>query len=183
VVRLEHSLRFPWSGGRHPWLDAVIETPTHLIGVESKRFEPYRAHKAATFSAAFWRRVWGERMTRFEAMRDRLSDGSVFDRLDAAQLVKHAFGLVSEVERRAAPLKAVLVYLYADPAHWPSGREVDPAAKATHGASLARFADAVRGDAVDFVVLTYRQLLDSWGRSGDDAVAGHADAVRRHFGL
>ena len=39
-VDVEFSARFPWSGGRHPWLDAVVLTSTHLIGVE---FEALRA--------------------------------------------------------------------------------------------------------------------------------------------
>jgi len=39
-VDVEYCARFPWTGGKHPWLDAVIETDQHLIGVESKRFEP-----------------------------------------------------------------------------------------------------------------------------------------------
>ena len=42
MVDVEYCARFPWNGGRHPWLDAVVETDRHLIGVESKRFEPYR---------------------------------------------------------------------------------------------------------------------------------------------
>ena len=37
-VEVEYCARFPWRGGRHPWLDAVVITSTHLIGVESKRF-------------------------------------------------------------------------------------------------------------------------------------------------
>ena len=39
-VALEECARFPWSGGHHPWLDAMLETSTYLIGVESKRYEP-----------------------------------------------------------------------------------------------------------------------------------------------
>lgn len=46
-VSLEREMRFPWSGGRHSWLDAAVETPAHLIGVESKRFEPFRSNKPA----------------------------------------------------------------------------------------------------------------------------------------
>ena len=41
-VEVERQMRFPWRGGCHPWLDAAVETPTCLIGVESKRFEPFR---------------------------------------------------------------------------------------------------------------------------------------------
>jgi hypothetical protein len=44
-VEVEYCARFPWSGGKHPWLDAWVETPTAIIGVESKRFEPYRDRK------------------------------------------------------------------------------------------------------------------------------------------
>ena len=36
------SVRFPWSGGRHPVLDCLVTTPSALIGIESKRFEPFR---------------------------------------------------------------------------------------------------------------------------------------------
>ena len=52
-VEVEYCTRFPWSGGRHPWLDAVVITPTHLIGVESKRFEPFRGTKTVSLSAAY----------------------------------------------------------------------------------------------------------------------------------
>ena len=38
-VDIERQMRFPWRGGRHPWLDAAVETRAMLIGVESKRYE------------------------------------------------------------------------------------------------------------------------------------------------
>ncbi|MDF1835993.1 MAG: hypothetical protein P1U62_14110, partial [Alteraurantiacibacter sp. bin_em_oilr2.035] len=40
-VNAEEQMRFPWRGGRHPWLDAAVETQNCLIGVESKRYEPF----------------------------------------------------------------------------------------------------------------------------------------------
>lgn len=42
MVDVEFTARFPWAGGRHPWLDAVVQTPKILIGIESKRLEPFR---------------------------------------------------------------------------------------------------------------------------------------------
>ena len=51
-LEIEVELRFPWRGGKHPWLDAVVETRTHLIGIESKRFEPFRSEKDPDFSEA-----------------------------------------------------------------------------------------------------------------------------------
>jgi hypothetical protein len=69
LVDVEYCARFPWSGGRHPWLDAVVETHRQLLGVESKRFEPFRDHKPASLSDAYDRKVWGSNMKPFEAMR------------------------------------------------------------------------------------------------------------------
>jgi hypothetical protein len=45
-VDIEHCARFPWRGGRHPWLDAYVETSTHILGIESKRFELFRFIKS-----------------------------------------------------------------------------------------------------------------------------------------
>lgn len=96
-VEVEFKARFPWRGGRHPSLDAVAETATHFIGIESKRYEPFRDSKSVNFSDAYSRPVWGERMGSFEKMRDDLKTGAAqFHYLDATQLVKHAFGLVAE---------------------------------------------------------------------------------------
>lgn len=83
VVALERCVRFPWSGGRHPWLDAFVETATDIIGIESKRYEPFRHKAMGSFSKAYWRTVWGDRMGPFERMRDRIAAGEArFERLD-----------------------------------------------------------------------------------------------------
>lgn len=58
-VQLEAEVRFPWSGGRHPCLDVLIETRTALIGIESKRYEPFRGKPMPAFSDAYSRPVWG----------------------------------------------------------------------------------------------------------------------------
>lgn len=76
-VDVERQMRFPWRGGRHPWLDAAVETQMHLVGVESKRFEPFRDAKSVNLSAAYDRDVWGGRMAPFTRMRDRLRAGEV----------------------------------------------------------------------------------------------------------
>ena len=43
--RSKPTVRFPWSGGRHPALDCLVATPSALVGIESKRFEPFRGHR------------------------------------------------------------------------------------------------------------------------------------------
>jgi hypothetical protein len=177
MVDVEYCARFPWSGGRHPWLDAVVETDRHLIGVESKRFEPYRDKKAISLAQAYDRPVWGDQMAPFEQMRDALRAGRErFQYLDAAQLVKHAFGLVTDgVRRRKLP---VLVYLFAEPARL-HGNALDPKVFADHRVEIARFATSVAGAEVAFYALSYREWLRTW--PSDQSIGIHGAAVAKRF--
>ena len=118
-LSLERQIRFPWSGGRHPCLDVVARTSKSLIGLESKRYEPYRPKQAKKHSSAYRRDVWGRRMDGYAkalALTDNRKD--TFACLDAAQLAKHAFAIRTQVHRPADQGRAgILYYLYADP--WP----------------------------------------------------------------
>lgn len=173
-VDLEFCARFPWSGGRHPWLDAVVRTPTTLVGIESKRFEPFRDVKSVSLSDAYDRPVWGSNMQGYESMRDRLRSGEErFVHLDAAQLVKHAFGLVTEGRRqRRMP---ALFYLFAEPAG-RNGHCISPDILARHRDEISRFAAAVAGDEVDFHSSSYRDWLETW-QPLDRPIACHAQAI------
>lgn len=173
-------MRFPWSGGRHPWLDVGISTATTLIGVESKRYEPYRPAKATGFSEVYDRPVWGPNMGRYTRLMHDLVAGSVaFQSLDAVQLVKHALGLRTRAEKRG--LGAVLVYLYAEPSHWAgSGKPLDRARIALHRKEVAQFAGMVRGDQVTFAPLKWADLVAHWAKT--PALAAHAAALTDRFG-
>lgn len=176
-VDVEFSARFPWSGGRHPWLDAVIFTSTHLIGVESKRFEPFRDTKAMSLSPAYDRPVWGERMARYGAVRDSLRSGSLrFGHLDAPQLVKHAYGLVTEGRRQKR--RPILLYLFAEPAS-RAGHSIPPTSHARHREEIAAFAAAVEGDEVGFLSVSYREWIAGWLSSA--ACASHGRALIEAF--
>jgi hypothetical protein len=176
-VDVERQMRFPWRGGRHPWLDAAVETGGQVIGVESKRFEPFRDTKIVNLSDAYDRDVWGERMTPFTAMRDRLrAGGSGYVHLDAAQLVKHAFGLVTEGRRLGkAP---VLLYLYAEPTR-RGATPIPAVAIERHRFEITDFAAAVADAEVRFVACSWREWLAGW--TGD--ARNHADALIARFQL
>ena len=178
LVDVEFCARFPWSGGRHPWLDAVVQTPTTLIGIESKRFEPFRDVKSVALSDAYDRPVWGGNMKSYERMRDRLRSGEErFVHLDAAQLVKHAFGLVAEGGRRK--LTPVLFYLFAEPAA-RNGRAISLDDLVRHRNEIARFAEAVAGDDVTFHSASYREWLATWRRL-NSSIAAHGRAIMESF--
>lgn len=184
-LALEATVRFPWRGGRHPVLDCLVETRSSLIGIESKRFEPYRPRRAGPLSDAYWRPCWGRRMKGYEAIRDGLRDKpDLYRYLDAAQLFKHAFALRTAVHRPDARpgLEPVLFYVYAEPGVWPmDGRAVDERGKARHRQEIARFRESVDGDEVAFVPCSYRLLLKSWAEQGNAAVGAHAKAVTARF--
>jgi hypothetical protein len=184
-VQLEAIVRFPWSGGRHPCLDVLVQTTSAFIGVESKRYEPFRSKPAPALSEAYWRPVWGERMGGYAQVRDALRDGvSWFRHLDAAQLVKHAFGLrTAAAIQGAAARMPVLLYLHAEPDRWPDGRAVPLAEIQAHRREIAAFADLVAGDEVQFFATTYRDMLRSWDASPLPAVREHVDAVRGRYHL
>lgn len=180
-VGIEECVPFPWwPRGRHPWLDAFVETPSHIIGIESKRYEPYRSKPTGKFSKTYWRDVWGSGMAPFEQMRDRIAAGEAnFQRVDAVQLVKHAFGLRTEGQRRGKP--AVLVYLYAEPEAWPNGAPVNHNAKKSHAQEAERIVREVGGAEVALRTCTYQKLLTAlWGTS-DAELCHHADMIEGRF--
>jgi hypothetical protein len=180
VVELEAEMRFPWSGGRHPWLDAALTTATTLVGVESKRYEPFRPAKATTFAEANDSREWGPGMAGYDALRAALTDGRLtYRHLDAVQLVKHAYGLRTQAQKRARG--AVLVYLHAAPVAWANGKPLDSAVLRAHAAEVRDFATRVKGQDVTFAPVRWADLLRHW--AGIPALADHAAAITARFGV
>lgn len=159
-VDVEESLRFPWRGGLHPWLDAVVETDTQLIGVESKRCEPFRSKPKPNLSDAYWRDVWGDRMKGWQSVRNALHDGTLrFKHLDAAQLVKHSLGLLTQANKRGrAP---ILFYIFAEPLE-VGGRAIQPSDHAAHRTEIGVLADMVSADEVAFLATSYPEWLSTW---------------------
>ena len=183
-VDLEAVVRFPWSGGRHPHLDVLIETDEALIGIESKRYEPFRAKSSAEISDAYLRPVWGEKMVGYERMRGALCDGTArYRHLDAAQLVKHALGLRTAIHRqdRACPKQPVLFYLFAEPATWSDGQPLRHEHRTAHRNEIQHFADAVAGDEVTFLFCSYARLLAAWSAQTEAPIRAHAAAVRNRY--
>jgi hypothetical protein len=172
VVEVEYCARFPWRGGKHPWLDAWVETSEAIVGIESKRFEPFRDEKVVKLSKAYDRNEWHDRMGPFEVMRDNLRSGVTnFTYLDATQLVKHSFGLITEGRKKMK--RPYLVYLFAEPARYSEE------AKRKHREEIARFAGAVHGAEVGFEAISYREWLSSWPESEPDLVAHRVAIIER----
>ena len=188
ALAIEREVRLPWRGGKHPWLDALITTQSALIGVESKRYEPFggrsRKRRGRKLSDAYWRDEWGSRMEGYQIIRDKVSnDPNLFARLDATQLFKHALALRTQVHRpgKHHGLRPILYYVYAEPPVWPNGRAVNVAEINDHRREMDLFAAEVVGDEVKFVATSYRELLGAWGASDDPQIRAHTEAVATHF--
>lgn len=180
-VQLEANVRFPWAGGRHPWLDVLVETSTHTIGIESKRYEPYRGRHEPSFSDAYDRDVWSPSMKPFLDVMSKLRAARLDLRaLDATQLVKHALALSTLCGKTGK--QPVLYYLYADPPAWPDGRQIASDDRLRHADHLKLFEGEVAGAHVQFVSGTYPELLSVWSAAAL-SLQKHADAVSTHFGV
>ncbi len=183
-VCLEAQMRFPWRGGYHPWLDVGVTTNDALIGIESKRYEPFRDEKTVEFSDAYLNPVWGPAMGPYERMRDELTSGHRhFMFLNAAQLVKHAFGLRTQAQKRGKVGK--LVYLYAEPKAYPDGTAIIEADIIAHREEVRTFANsiAIGQSDVEFLSLTYTELLKTWAASAVPQVRVHASAILERFDI
>jgi len=92
-----------------------------------------------------------------------------FAHLDATQLVKHAYGLVTDARRKGK--RPSLVYLFAEPPR------VSASDVARHRDEIATFAEAVAGDEVSFHATSYWEWLATFPAEAGD----HAAAVLSHF--
>ena len=156
-----------------PNLDVLLRGKDEVIGVESKLTEylaPHRQSFSERYSAATdlpWHgSAW------FDEMERMRSGESGYRWLDAAQLIKHAFGLANSCPEG----KVSLLYLYWEPAN-PEADHVFGA----HREEIARFAEAVRGDRVSFQAASYRHLWEGWSSARADWLAAHLDNLRDRY--
>jgi hypothetical protein len=95
--------------------------------------------------------------------------------LDAAQLIKHAFGLAHCFPN----CKLTLLYLYWEPKNADQFREFND-----HRDEVVRFADHVKGSCPLFRAVSYRDLWDEWGRSASPSwLSEHLIALRSRYDI
>jgi len=124
-------------------------------------------------------------MQGYQRCRDGLRDRSrTFSKLDATQLVKHAFALRTAVHKVPAwaGKKPILFYVYSEPERWPGNKgPVSWEDRMRHRAEVAAFSDMVAGDEVSFRWCSYSELLATWAAQSDQLISAHAAAVVKRF--
>ena len=140
--------------GTPPHLDLLAEGET-VVGVEAKCTE-WMETKVAAFSPSYDRlrplrghSPWFAQIESLRARPDR------YQFLDAAQLVKHALGLMSCFG--SVPVR--LLYLY-----WEPRNAADCPECQRHRAEVDDLARAVRGGSVELISMSYRDLWSEWER-------------------
>lgn len=167
-LRFERKCPTGLRGGRAPNLDVVLSGPDHVVGVESKLTEYLTRHRAI-FSPAYAKQIRDKRRDGgyFREMLRLMEAPETYVWLDAAQLIKHAFGLA----RTFPDQEVTLLYLYWEPANAERSPEF-----ARHRDEIAAFAERIAGSTPTFAALSYPELWQFWQQSGP------ADWLVRHLG-
>jgi hypothetical protein len=161
-------------GGRAPNLDVLLTGPDGVVGIESKLSEFLAPHRAE-FSPAYAEQIRDERRDQgyFCEMLRLIDAPNSYVWLDAAQLIKHAFGLARTF--RDGPV--TLLYLYWEPAN----PDVRPEF-AAHRQEIATFAERVAGSTPRFRAISYPDLWRSWDAARPaDWLARHLEALRGRY--
>jgi hypothetical protein len=163
-------------GGRAPNLDLLAIGPGAAVAVESKCTE-YLTPKTAVFSRAYAEQISDARRESpwFRAMTALVARPDAYRFLDAAQLVKHAFGIA----HRFRDGTATLLYLFWEPADAEAY-----AAFREHRAEIARFAERVAGGTPRFAAMSYGELWRGWCKaSGASWVQQHVEHLEARYAV
>jgi hypothetical protein len=159
-------------GGTPPHLDVLLKAPDLAIGIESKLLEPLlpkRPNFSDSYSLAklpVCEKKWWNVLEQVRNWPEA--------HLDAAQLIKHYLGLRRQFQGLK---KVILLYLF-----WKPINAADFGEYVAHEADILKFTSAIgNGNAVQFAVMDYIQLWDSWSTNED--LAEHAKLLRQRYAV
>ena len=161
--------------GTPPNLDVLLERSDRVVATESKCTEHLSAH-TARFSSAY---LTGIRDARRESgwYREllRLVDApQAYRWLNAAQLIKHALGLMHCYPDR----RVTLLYL-----HWEPLNAIEVAPFGEHRLETSAFAERVVGHRLQFEALSYADLWASWDAVVPQRLSAHMRNLRARYSV
>lgn len=170
IEQFERTFPTGVAGRTPPHLDVAARGEHGVIAIESKGLE-FLTPKAASFAPAYQQLVRLVDTPWFSEMQRLRVEPRSYTALDAAQLVKHAFGLLNSVGRGAT-----LVYLFWEP---DDGEYHELFRR--HREEITRFEEQTRSEDLRFVSLSYPELWETWRGSKREALVEHADRLRRRY--
>ena len=175
-IKFERKCPHGLVGRRSPNLDVLADGPNGVVAIESKCLEPLTPH-LAKFAPAYDSQIIDERRQSawFREMHRLIENPRSYKWLDAAQLVKHAFGLAYTFPNQ----RVTLIYLYWEPSN-PGAHPIF----AEHRAEVTRFATSVTGGGPEFVAMSYPELWKLWeSYAGSEWHHAHVDRLRARYGV
>ncbi len=159
--------------GNSPNLDVLLEGTEEVVGIESKLAEPMTATRAK-FSSQYRERLrdrlgstaWFLEMCRLE------DDPNRYGVLDAAQLVKHAFGLIHTFPDR----NVKLLYLF-----WEPRNSRDHPFFAEHRRQVAEFARSVQDSSPAFDAMSHGDLWRHWSAAASPWLSAHIRNLQARY--
>ncbi|MDE2733606.1 MAG: hypothetical protein OXI72_04380 [Gemmatimonadota bacterium] len=162
--------------GNAPNLDIFLEGESGIIGIESKLTE-HLTSKRAKFSSAYEQINEDRRKTAwFTEMLRLMKEPESYVWLDAAQLIKHAFGLTNP--KTFCGKSATLLYLYWEPLNAARYSEFFE-----HRREIEKFAKQVCGSSPSFRAMSYHELWSSWGQTAPDWLMEHLNDLKSRYGV
>lgn len=162
-------------GRRAPNLDLILQTDNEITGIESKLTEYLTRHQAK-FSPAYEDQIQDHRRQQgwFREMLRLMEEPRAYNWLNAAQLIKHAFGL-----DHSFPGKSVtLLYLYWEPAEI-EGHPVF----AEHRREILDFSKRIAGSGPQFRAMSYPELWHSWQETAPEWLTDHLRNLSARYGM
>ena len=166
-------------GGRPPNLDVLLEGRAGIIGMESKLTEHLDKRGPSDFSHAYTEKIKDGRREEgyFREMLRLKEKPSAYVWLDAAQLIKHAFGLANTYRHEA---RVALLYIY-----WEPVNHADFSQFAAHRDEIAEFKKRVADSRPVFEAMSYQELWRFWRERTpmQSWLSGHLDELEARYGV
>jgi hypothetical protein len=144
-----------------------------VVAIESKLLEPLTPH-VADFSPAY-DAIKARGTAWFGEMKRLRAEPRRYRWLDAAQLVKHAFGIAHTFPNKPA----TLLYLFWE----PSNSGAHPFFE-EHRKEVARFAKSIFGGGPELVSMSYPELWASWDAQPEPKwLQTHVGRLRARYGV
>ena len=150
--------------GTNPNLDVFFENDDSVLAIECKFLEIF-GKKKSKFSDQYLKIRDDRRDSKwFRLMLDLLDGKVTFKYLDAAQLIKHYFGLAHVYADSDLDLEIGYVFWEPETNGDAPGPVIDLYIE--HRKECGRFAELVDGDVVKFSFHPYFELIEYWRGSG-----------------
>ena len=161
--------------GNPPHLKVVVSGSGRTVAVQGKLLGPLRRNYSK-FKPAYKTGILDERREEpyFKEMLRLCDNPHAYTRLEAAQLIKHAFGLSKQFSAR----QVTLLYLYWEPTNVDRIPEFQE-----HRREVEEFGRRVQEATLQFKAMTYQELWQLWRTSESSTtwLGEHLDQLEKRY--